>query len=182
VSRPVDRRERLECELDAEIRAHLRMAIEDRQAGGAAYEEAERMALEEFGDVERVKRAALAASRSWLDPIHLFVEALMSTRTRLVTIAAAGALGLVGVLALPLDALMVPRWNDHLSFTPNTPDIRGTIRICVSDFDVLSDGVLSFTVEDGRRDYGWFEKGKRYVIAADGFTLQENNERCGQAR
>lgn len=182
MSRPADRRKSLEHELDAEIHAHLEMAIETRLDSGIPREEAERLALEEFGDVERVKRAALAASRSWLEPLHLFAEALMSRRTRLVTIAAAGALGLVGVLALPLDALMVPRWNDHLSFTPHTPDIRGTIRICVSDFEVLSDGVLSFTVEDGRRDYGWFEKGKRYVIAADGFTLQENNERCGQAR
>jgi hypothetical protein len=182
MSRRADRRKSLERELDAEIRAHLDMAIEDRLASGVPLEEAERLALEEFGDVERVTGAALAASRSWLDPLQLFVEALMSKRTRLVTIAAAGALALVGVLALPLDALMVPRWNDHLSFTPHTPDIRGTIRICVSDFEVLSDGVLSFTVEDGRRDYGWFEKGKRYVIAADGFTLQQNNERCGAAR
>jgi hypothetical protein len=41
---------------------------------------------------------------------------------------------------------------------------------------------LSFAVVDGRPDYGRFEKGKRYVIAGDGFTLQENNERCGEAR
>ena len=182
MSPPVDRHESLESELDAEIQAHLEMSIEDRLAAGVRREEAVRLSLEEFGDVERVKRAAIAATRSWLDPIHLFVEALMSKRARLATIAAAGALALVGVVALPLDALMVPRWNDHLSFAPNTPDIRGTIRICVSDFDVMSDGVLTFTVVDGGRDYGWFEPGKRYVIAADGFTLQENNERCGRAQ
>lgn len=180
MSGPRSRRESLEREIDAEIHAHLEMAIADRMATGLPHDEARRLALEEFGDVERVRRATVAATRSWLDPIHLFVEALMSKRTRLITIAATGALALVGVLALPLDALMVPRWNDHLSFAPHTPDIHGTVRICVSDFAVMSDGVLTFTVVDGGRDYGWFEPGKRYVIAADGFTLQENNERCGR--
>jgi len=106
----------------------------------------------------------------------------MSLKSRVVMIMVAGMLGLAGVLALPLEGLMVPRWHDHLSFTPRAPDISGTVRICVSDFRVLSDGVLSFTVEDGRRDYGWFETGKRYVIAADAFSMQMNNERCPEAR
>ena len=106
----------------------------------------------------------------------------MNLKSRIITIAVAGTLGLIGTLAFPLEGLMVPTWYDHLSFTPRAPDISGTVRICVSDFTVLSDGVLSFTVEDGRRDYVWFEPDKRYVIAADEFSMQMNNERCPEVR
>ena len=59
MSRPADRRKSLEHELDAEIHAHLEMAIETRLDSGIPREEAERLALEEFGDVERVKRCVI---------------------------------------------------------------------------------------------------------------------------
>jgi len=50
-----------ERDLNDEIRLHLEMAVRERMARGESRESAERAALEEFGDVERVKSAARVA-------------------------------------------------------------------------------------------------------------------------
>src|SRR3954470_11878792 len=51
-------RNRLEAEMDAEMRDHLEREIADRMAHGAEYAEARRMALRDFGGVERFKEEA----------------------------------------------------------------------------------------------------------------------------
>ena len=49
------RRERLEADLDAEVRAHLEMAAEMNRRSGMSAEEARREALRSFGGVEQTK-------------------------------------------------------------------------------------------------------------------------------
>ena len=46
---------RRQSELDEEIRGHLEMAIRDRMARGETWEEAERAARREFGDVTTLR-------------------------------------------------------------------------------------------------------------------------------
>ncbi len=61
-------RRRRERELDEEIRAHLRMAVEERVARGESLESAERAARREFGDVGRVKEVTRTMwGGVWLD-------------------------------------------------------------------------------------------------------------------
>lgn len=50
-----------ERDLDEEIRVHLEMAVRERVARGESHADAERAALAEFGNVDRVKSAARAA-------------------------------------------------------------------------------------------------------------------------
>ena len=92
----------------------------------------------------------------------------------------------------PLDAVMVPAWHDHLMVSPKWPERLGRqapmLGICVSDFEVVSPGVLRFKVER-RADYLGNSipylgdaVGKRIVLPADEFILTRNNERCSRAR
>lgn len=63
-----------EADLDAEIRAHMELAIRDRMARGESREEAERAVRREFGNEVRVKEVTRAQWRGaiglWLDGIR----------------------------------------------------------------------------------------------------------------
>lgn len=64
-------RRRREEELDEEIRAHIRMDIEERVARGEPRERAERAAWREFGNVDQVKDAARRVwGGMWLDRLR----------------------------------------------------------------------------------------------------------------
>jgi len=64
-------RRRRERELDEEIRAHIRMDVEERVARGESRDEAERAARREFGSVDQVKHAARRVwGGMWLDRLR----------------------------------------------------------------------------------------------------------------
>ena len=100
----------------------------------------------------------------------------MASKKRIISILAVGLFSWVGALFFPLDALMVPTWYDHLTFVPKSPNYERTVRVCVSDFEVVAPGVLSFKVEGARR-VGWMV-GQEFVMAAEDFSLARNEERC----
>jgi hypothetical protein len=54
-------RRRRERELDEEIRAHFRMAVEERVACGESHEDAERAVRREFGNEARVREVTRTA-------------------------------------------------------------------------------------------------------------------------
>ena len=103
---------------------------------------------------------------------------MMSPKVRIVSLLAVGLTLRAGAASFPLDRVIVPTWHDHLTVDVNLPGFPHTARLCVSDFEVMSERSLRFTVE---RDRGptWVA-GKRYTVAAGDFTLQENTEGCPQ--
>src|SRR5207249_452401 len=70
ILRRLFRKDEAESQLNAELRAYIDHAIDDKIAGGMAPAEARRAALIEFGGVEQVKES-MRSSRpeAWLDSL-----------------------------------------------------------------------------------------------------------------
>ena len=100
----------------------------------------------------------------------------MASKKKIISILAVGLLSWMGALFFPLDALMIPTWYDQLAFVPNSPNYERTLRLCVSDFEVVAPGVLSFKVEGATRR-SWMV-GHEFVMAAEEFSLARNQELC----
>ena len=96
-------------------------------------------------------------------------------KKKIISMLSVGILSWMGALFFPLDALMVPTWYDRLSFVPKSPDYGRTLRVCVSDFEVVAPGVLSFKVEGGQAS--WMV-GQEFVMATEEFSLARNQELC----
>lgn len=115
---------------------------------------------------------------------------MASPKARLISLMAAGLLLWVGAALFPLQALMVPAWHDQLIVAPRWPwaDIEEhPILLCVSDFEVVSPGVLSFQVEerapflDSEVPYLGDVVGKSIVVPATEFVLSRSHEFCSRA-
>ena len=108
------RRERLERELNAELRAYLELEVEENIRRGMAPKEARRMALARLGGVETVKEECRDVQRFrvaedlWRDLRHGFRRLLARPVLAVVAVAvlAVGIGANVGILAL-VDALLL---------------------------------------------------------------------------
>ncbi len=99
------RRERVEAEIDAELRAHLEMAVEDAVRAGVSEEEARRVARVRFGNLQVMRERTVGADAAlWVEGLWRDVKYALRQMKKspgfAVTVVLTLGLGIGGVTAV----------------------------------------------------------------------------------